>query len=197
MGIRGQKPRPHGLKVIRGEADTGAHHEPPAYTGPEASPKCGYTKEGGEPCGLTAGWGTDHKGSGRCRHHDGRDPVLAGELAPPPDLPEELVPAWNAIAPKLAAQRVLTEVDVEAAVQLLFARHFALEAGRTLLAEGTVIAGTKGDRKHPAWQIYRDAQVSLRQWFCEFGMTPSARTRIPSGVDEESSELERLLESRG
>lgn len=33
---------------------------------------CGYEKDNGEPCQRTAGWGTDHVGSGRCRTHPGR-----------------------------------------------------------------------------------------------------------------------------
>jgi hypothetical protein len=35
--------------------------------------KCGATKRdgSGESCGLPAGWGTDHVGEGRCKHHDG------------------------------------------------------------------------------------------------------------------------------
>lgn len=34
---------------------------------------CGATKRNGpgEPCKLPAGWGTDHVGEGRCKHHDG------------------------------------------------------------------------------------------------------------------------------
>lgn len=34
---------------------------------------CGATKRdgSGEACGLPAGWGTDHVGEGRCKHHDG------------------------------------------------------------------------------------------------------------------------------
>jgi len=34
--------------------------------------RCGYEKEDGEPCGLAAGWGTNHVGEGRCRNHPGR-----------------------------------------------------------------------------------------------------------------------------
>lgn len=34
---------------------------------------CGGTKRdgSGDPCQLPAGWGTDHTGEGRCKHHDG------------------------------------------------------------------------------------------------------------------------------
>ena len=32
--------------------------------------RCGYEKDDGTECGLCAGWGTDHKGRGRCKHHE-------------------------------------------------------------------------------------------------------------------------------
>ena len=35
---------------------------------------CGATNRHGEPCGLPAGWGTDHVGDGRCKLHGGASP---------------------------------------------------------------------------------------------------------------------------
>jgi len=32
---------------------------------------CDAQNRDGEPCGLPAGWGTDHPGEGRCKHHGG------------------------------------------------------------------------------------------------------------------------------
>lgn len=192
MGIRGQKPKPHGLRVIRGEASPEGRREPPPFRG--GSDRCGGLKDDGTACGLTAGWGTDHVGTGRCRHHPPEE--VEEEIAPPSDLPPQLVPAWNEIAPRLLRNAVLTELDVGGLVQLLLARCFAVTAGRTLLEEGVVIQGSKGERKHPAWQIYRDAQTAVRQWYCEFGMTPSARTRLPLGTDDELDELEKLLRGK-
>lgn len=32
---------------------------------------CGADNRDGDPCGLPAGWGTDHPGEGRCKHHGG------------------------------------------------------------------------------------------------------------------------------
>lgn len=32
---------------------------------------CGAQNRDGEPCELPAGWGTEHKGQGRCKHHGG------------------------------------------------------------------------------------------------------------------------------
>lgn len=33
---------------------------------------CGAKNRNGEPCALSAGWGTDHTGEGRCKFHGGK-----------------------------------------------------------------------------------------------------------------------------
>lgn len=35
---------------------------------------CDATNRDGDPCGLPAGWGTDHVGEGRCKLHGGASP---------------------------------------------------------------------------------------------------------------------------
>lgn len=35
---------------------------------------CGGTNRAGEPCGHSAGWGTDHLGFGNCKNHGGSSP---------------------------------------------------------------------------------------------------------------------------
>lgn len=42
---------------------------------------CGYIKDNDEPCGLPAGWGTDHVGKGTCRLHPGRGAPEANDNA--------------------------------------------------------------------------------------------------------------------
>lgn len=47
-------------------------------TPPSDKPKCGAQKRQGEPgdtCTLTAGFGTDHVGAGRCKFHGGNTPT--------------------------------------------------------------------------------------------------------------------------
>jgi hypothetical protein len=41
---------------------------------------CDATNRDGDPCGLPAGWGTDHVGEGRCKLHGGAS--LKGEQQP-------------------------------------------------------------------------------------------------------------------
>ncbi|MET9339263.1 hypothetical protein [Nonomuraea sp. NPDC003804] len=37
--------------------------------------RCGGTNRGGQTCGHPAGWGTDHPGIGKCKHHGGSTPT--------------------------------------------------------------------------------------------------------------------------
>lgn len=37
----------------------------------DGQPFCGGEKRNGEPCLREAGWGTDHPGTGKCKHHGG------------------------------------------------------------------------------------------------------------------------------
>lgn len=42
---------------------------------PGHGPKCGGTNRAGQPCGNTAGKGTDHVGIGNCKNHGGSTPT--------------------------------------------------------------------------------------------------------------------------
>jgi len=63
--------------------------------------------------------------------------------------------------------------------------------------DGEVV--TTGIKKHPAFQILRDSATSFRQFAGDFGMTPSARTRLqlPDEAEQLSlfEEISALMES--
>lgn len=42
---------------------------------------CGAKNRQGGQCGKPAGWGTDHRGKGRCRLHGGCSPIKTGEYS--------------------------------------------------------------------------------------------------------------------
>lgn len=49
---------------------------------PRGGPKCGAKKrQGGEPCGQAAGWGTNHAGEGRCKLHGGNNRITHGRYS--------------------------------------------------------------------------------------------------------------------
>lgn len=43
----------------------------------DGQPFCGGLKRNGDPCLREAGWGTDHPGTGKCKHHGGANQSVA------------------------------------------------------------------------------------------------------------------------
>lgn len=76
---------------------------------------CGAkSKSTGKPCPRVAGWGTDHKGAGKCRSHGGSTPVKHGLYSR--IIPEEyreqydalrLAPDTNSLTHELAYLRIV------------------------------------------------------------------------------------------
>lgn len=79
--------------------------------------RCGAVRrQGGEPCGLRAGWGTDHLGVGRCKLHGGSVPIKSGRYSKVKNTRlKELIAEHEAdpdplnMEPELAAMRALFE----------------------------------------------------------------------------------------
>lgn len=112
-----------------------------------------------------------------------------GDRAPsaPRWLSEEARAEWRRLAPRLHAVGLLTEVDTQALGLLCeaFAQYVAAKA--VVDREGMLLMSEKGNAyQHPATGLMTQARGELMKWAREFGMTPSARTRIV--VDTESAE---------
>ena len=104
---------------------------------------------------------------------------------------------WKYLVPKLADLGVLTETDTAALEMLCLHYGMAVEAGKILREEGLTAIGAHGQTvKHPAVQILRDASTAFRMYAEQFGLTPSARSRIQVVMPEEPDELEQLLFGR-
>ena len=189
--IPGRKPKPYGLKVLEGTA-------PRRRVTPlrrKLSGLCGRERADGLSCRLIAGWGTEQKGVGPCKHHLD-SPEIATQLPEPPSyLPPHARELWKELAPRLYATGRLLPEDVPAFTILCQAHHFQLHAAVLLMKEGLtvedkvykrVVKGEDGEatvlkgmiRKHPAWQMWRDSANVVRQYDTEFGITPSSRTRL-------------------
>jgi len=85
---------------------------------------------------------------------------------------------WHRLTPELHARGVLTawDADLFALVCDLYAQ---VGRARQLLGPGLLVKGRRdGLITNPAWRIYRDGIAELRALAQEFGLTPSARSRI-------------------
>jgi len=95
--------------------------------------------------------------------------------------------------PELRRLKVLTDVDV-AAFELM-GTHYAMawNAARRIEREGLTRAVDGAMHKHPLLQVFRDNSNAFRAYAAEFGMTPSARTRIHVEEAEQLSLADMLF----
>jgi P27 family predicted phage terminase small subunit len=85
---------------------------------------------------------------------------------------------WRRIAPELGRRGLLSALDVEMLRQLCELVALA-DRSRELLGPALVVKGRRDALvTNPAWRIYRDALSQIRLLAQEFGLTPSARSRI-------------------
>lgn len=118
--------------------------------------------------------------------------------ADPERVPYRLLPKarrfWLDNAPRLSALGLLSEIDLPA-FQMM-ATHFgvAVQAAELIRSEGIMTKDEHQlDRKHPALQVLRDNSAAFRTYAAEFGMTPSARSRVRADVPEEQLSLAEML----
>lgn len=106
-------------------------------------------------------------------------PRARRSLAPPAWLEGAAAAEWRRLAPVLFRLGLLTEIDDAALAQYceLWARW--RQAETALRKHGMVIAGNKGTPVlSPYVAIANRALSQMRALLIEFGMTPSARTRV-------------------
>jgi P27 family predicted phage terminase small subunit len=105
--------------------------------------------------------------------------------------------AWHKLVPMLADLGVLTETD-ELALEMM-CTHFelAMQAKRQVQKEGLTTCGSTGSLVvHPAQRVWASEARAFRMWAEQFGLTPSARSRVQAVTPEEPDELEQLLFGR-
>lgn len=115
-----------------------------------------------------------------------------------PAIPRGLMPLarkfWKAHGPTLERMGLLTEIDGVAFTMLTVHYEIAWQASRTLKEEGLVTTDENGaERKHPLLQVLRDNSAMLLRYSREFGLTPSARSRISVSDPDEELDIGAVL----
>lgn len=114
-----------------------------------------------------------------------------------PNKPKDLGPyaskLWDAAADELENMGVLTRADGPALRMMCETWDRYFEARRIVNAYGSLTYETASDggpliKKNPAVGIMENAERSLRAWFGEFGMTPSARSRVEKALEDDDEE---------
>lgn len=118
---------------------------------------------------------------------DGK-PVRRVVLAPKaPGMPSGLgavaAAEWRRVVKELERAGVLAEVDRGVLTAYVTAWQHMMEAEAKLRKDGIVVTakGSTGSPvvKHPAWQIYREANRTMLQAAQQLYITPVSRLRIP------------------
>lgn len=139
----------------------------------------------------------------KLRGNPGKRPLPKGEPMPatadrvpsaPRWLSEEARAEWKRLAPRLHAVGLLTDVDGLALAMLCEAFAQYVEAKGLVEREGMMAVSDKGNTyQHPAVGLMNSARNELLKWTREFGMTPSARSRINVETSGEEPSLADLL----
>jgi len=122
--------------------------------------------------------------------------AIAGEPKVPtsvPTPPEWLSPdarrEWDRITPKLVAAGLVSQLDLGVLVGYVTAWGDLCEANRTLQQFGSTYITERGVIVlHPMLKVVERSRQALRAFASEFGLSPSARTRVdakPVPVDDE------------
>lgn len=127
-----------------------------------------------------------------------KEPVPAKGM---PECPDWLLPEtkaeWERLCEKLSDMGVLTEIDMAAFAA--YCQSFARwkEAQEHIDAEGSTFVTDKGYQQQTPWVgIANTNQKLMLQAAAEFGLTPSARSRIMAAsgaIKDDEDEMEALL----
>lgn len=117
---------------------------------------------------------------------------IPGECPKAPEhLTEGAAAVWDQYAPGLHAQSVLTEWDL-AALEVFAVNMDMHRVASAQVAEDGIVLHVEGKPiKNPAATVQAAASSAIRQFAQEFGMTPSARSRITVDPPKEEADDRR------
>jgi P27 family predicted phage terminase small subunit len=106
---------------------------------------------------------------------------LLTEMPPPPIVLDGIGRfEWHRVGPELIEKQLLADVDLAAFTLYCMNVSRVIAAERMIMEEGLTTWSQSGSKAHPAVLIARQAGAEVRKFAQEFGMTPSARTRVKS-----------------
>jgi P27 family predicted phage terminase small subunit len=131
----------------------------------------------------------------------GGRPVNTQEPKPTPKAPQ--VPTWLSPEAKQEWKRVVPELDrlglltlVDRSSLSAYCESWAtfVKAQKDVTKRGVLVTGYRGSKvKNPSLQIARDAMQAIRGFAAEFGLTPSARTRLTIDEHDDDDGLAGIL----
>ncbi|MFF5778162.1 phage terminase small subunit P27 family [Streptomyces virginiae] len=105
---------------------------------------------------------------------------------PPAWLPAEARAEWDRVVPELARLDLLKPVDRSALTAYCLTWDRLVQAQRQMDEDGSVLAtNSQGRVRHPAVAVIEAASKELRSWAGEFGLTPSAESKVGRQGDDD------------
>lgn len=100
-------------------------------------------------------------------------------------LPAEARAEWNRVVPDLDNLGLLKTIDGAALTAYCMAWQRFFDASAIVAREGMVVVDRQGkQQRHPALLTAEAASKELRAWCSEFGLTPSAESRLGAKGDD-------------
>jgi P27 family predicted phage terminase small subunit len=132
-----------------------------------------------KPSGLRLLEGTDKRGrSGRVVDRT-REPVApSGSMEPPYEMGGERLEIWDQTVAALEAMNLASPADVNQVVAYVEAVYLHRWATREMVGQSLVVAGARSDVTNKLLIIQAKAATLMLRFAQEFGLTPSARTRV-------------------
>lgn len=108
------------------------------------------------------------------------------ELPKAPDyLGEFGIKEWNRTGPLLVEAKMLTESDLPAFQAYCMNIDLLIQAQLDIQANGMQVMGHRGWVRNPAIAAFGQASTAIRGFVAEFGLSPSARSRIKIPKDDQ------------
>jgi len=115
-------------------------------------------------------------------------------LKKPRGLSKEAARHWKSLAEQLIESGILTEIDKPALMMLCEAWARWINTQEILRTQPLVIKTSKGyPIQNPYISIGNKAFEQVHKMFCEFGMTPAARSRIELPEPEKADPMQEFL----
>jgi len=116
-------------------------------------------------------------------------------IPPPPEQLEGVaLDEWYRITPELQKLRMITALDRAPLVALCQAWGDYIKACEKLEDEGEVLMSDKGNAYQNPWTgIKTSAMDRILRLSSEFGMTPSARSRLKVEMPTEDDDMKKIL----
>lgn len=111
--------------------------------------------------------------------------ILLTELPEaPPFLGEYGTAEWNRTGPILIANKMLNEGDLQVFQAYCMNVELIVQSQLDMQKNGLTIIGQRGRIKNPAVVSFGQATTAIRGFAAEFGLSPSARSRIKLPSDD-------------